>query len=92
MLRTKFDSSNFFVLRHIDYSTERYNLGTLLNIIIIGHRVNRSCVSPRSLFERIQDTRDVSMLVGASSTVGETPKGTLKFLPKFSCNRFIRIV
>lgn len=30
----------FLILRYIDYGTERYDLGALLNIVIVGHHMN----------------------------------------------------
>ena len=79
----KRDSFLFLVvLRYVDYGTERYDLGALPNIIVVGHGMNRPRVIPRSLFERIRDTRDVSTFMGASPTIMGTSEGTLELLAK----------
>lgn len=82
----------FLVLWYIDYGTERYNLGALLNVIIVGYCMNRSRVIPRSLFERVRDTRDVSAFVGAGPAVVGTSEGALELFAKLSCNKRARIV
>lgn len=75
------------VLRYVDYGTERYDLSALLNIIVVGHGMNRPRVIPRSLFEWIRDTRDVSAFMGAGPTIVGTLKGTHELLAKLPCKK-----
>jgi len=80
----------FFILRYIDYGTERYDLGASLNVIIVD--MNWPRVILRSLFERVRDTRDVSAFVDAGFVVVRTWKGTLELLAKLPCNKRVTFV
>jgi len=78
----------FLILWYMDYSTERYDFGTLLDVIIIGQRVDRSCVSSWLLFHGICDAH-VSAFVDAIPAIVGAPESAFELLAELSCNKLI---
>jgi len=78
----------FLVLCYVDYSTERYDFGTLLDVVVIGQRVDRSCISSWLLFHGIRDAH-VSAFVDAIPAIVGAPEGALELFAELSCNKLI---
>lgn len=75
----------FFVLLNASYSTERYNFGVSLKVVIIFKRFPYHH-SPSFNLRKIRRARKMSALY-ARITFLNTAKCTPKFLSKFPCNK-----
>lgn len=75
----------FFVLLNAGYSTERYNFGVSLKVVIFK-RCPLYRHSPSFNSRKIRCARKISAL-HARITFSSTAKCTPKFLSKFPCNK-----
>lgn len=76
----------FFVLLNADYSTERYNFGVSLKIVIIFKRCPLYRHSSSFNSRKIRCFRKMSALY-VRIIFSSTAKCTPKFLSKFPCNK-----